>query len=1043
MRNAIRICFFLSGASGLVFELLWTRMLSLVFGSTTLAISTVLTAFMGGLGLGSLLAGRYADRLRNPVKFYALAEAGIGLWALLVPWAIGHYAPLNQWLWSTFGDHYSVLSLLRFAASALLLILPTTLMGATLPLLARVLIDRPGALKKVGGNLGGLYALNLFGALAGSFMAGFVLMPSVGLANTNRIAASVNLLLAVAIFVLHKRLAQAPPRRADLDDLIASAGNELPTENPDEPALPISSRARRVAIVGFAVSGGTAMIVQVLWTRALAVLIGSSIYSFTLILLAFLVGLGGGSALCGRWGDKVRNPVRTLAWVHLATVGAMGASYLIMDKLPFVFAWLLASTSFGPSAVQICQFVLACLVILPATLLMGAVFPLTMRVATANLQAVGHDVGRTYAVNTLGAIVGSFLSGFVVLPVLGLQRGLYLAAALLALLVVALFWVAPRMGSWRRAPGIGLALAAIALAPLLPRWNLTSFSQGFFRVSLARDYVSRVEAKKPWQRPELVFYEDGVATTVSVEKWGDTYSMKNNGKVDASSSADMPTQVSVGLLPVLMHAGSQAPRVALIGFGSGVTAGSITQAPIASLEVVELEPAIYSASRFFEHVNHKPLQNPLVTARVGDGRNFLSQRKDLFDVIISQPSNPWITGVSNLFTREYFQAIKQRLAPGGVFGQWAQLYEMAPWNVKAIYRTLASEFPYVTVFTAEDLSSDTILIASMQPLALDLTSLRKKFANERVRNEATRAGWKTPYDVLGQVLLTADELEPFAAGAPLNTDDNALIEFAAPRDLLGYSAYDPYLARVYGAAWPYGHLLGFVAGLDEDPEGPAAGAAHLARALLANGRIREAEFWTRKAEALGTKDDEAVVGARRLMTLVASRLDSDPEIPLAPQDSLEPPFVPTAVKSADAQRVAREYREVQALLAKRMYVTAYKAMDKWPAAIWKTPNPDFALLAGFLHYKAEFYEDAVGLLKPLLDDDAYLQRRPEVLYYLARARFARGDHSKAVEAFERFVNLQTALGRDALPTRAPAGNALPVGSVRAPAAQEAQNDQGD
>ena len=1022
MRNAIRICFFLSGASGLVFELLWTRMLSLVFGSTTLAISTVLSAFMGGLGLGSWLAGKYADKLKHPVRAYAMAEAGIGIWALLVPWLVGHYDPLNRWLWSTFGDHYSLLSLLRFVASAALLLLPTTLMGATLPILARVVLDRPGALRKVGGNLGTLYALNLFGALVGSFLAGFVLLSSVGLANTNRIAASVNILLAIGIFILARWQSRFfAPRKQDLDELIANASDEvhLPAELAP---VQVSAAARRVVLVGFAVSGATAMIVQVLWTRSLAVLIGSSIYSFTIILLAFLVGLGGGSAWFGRVGDRFRNPVRALAWVHLGTVFALGSSYLLMDKLPFVFAWLLASTSFGPSAVQVCQFVLACLVILPATLLMGAVFPLTMRVATGNVDAVGRDVGRAYAVNTIGAILGSFLSGFVVLPALGLQRGIYLAVASLALLVVALFWFAPEVSKRQRATGITLALFAIAVGPLLPTWNLTSFSQGFFRVSIARDYVERKNAHKEWKRPELVFYEDGVATTVTVEKWGKTYSLKNNGKVDASSEVDMPTQVSVGLLPMLLTTNPN-PRVALIGFGSGVTAGSIAQAPLASLEVVELEPAVYRASKFFEHVNNKPLTDPKITARVGDGRNFLSQRTDTFDVIVSEPSNPWITGVSNLFTREYFQSIKRRLAPGGVFCQWAQLYEMAPWNVKAIYKTLASEFPYLTVFSAEDLSSDTILIGSMQPLPLDAGRMRKLFALPSVKAEAARAGWRSPYDVFAQVLLTPDEVAVFTAGASLNTDDNALIEFAAPRDLLGYSSYDPYLARVYGPAWPYGHLAGFISGVDTDPEGRDVGAAHLTRALVANGRIREAEYWARQAQK--NKGSAAAEQSSTLMNFIATRLGSDPEIPLAPDGDLQPPIMPAGVSSAEGERVAREYREVQALMERKMFASAYKAMEKWPAALWKTPNQDFALLAGFLHYKTEFYEDAVGLLKPLAQDEAYLRRRPEVLYYLARARFARADHRHAVEAFEKFIGLQTALHRPTLPQLAPAGSALP------------------
>ena len=225
--------------------------------------------------------------------------------------------------------------------------------------------------------------------------------------------------------------------------------------------------------------------------------------------------------------------------------------------------------------------------------------------------------------------------------------------------------------------------------------------------------------------------------------------------------------------------------MALVGFGSGVTAGAITQYPIGSLEVVELEPAIYRASRFFENDNHRPLQNPQVTARVGDGRNFLTQRKDKFDVIVSEPSNPWLTGVSNLFTREYFRDVKRRLAPDGIFCQWAQLYEMAPWNIKTIYGTVRDEFPYVYVFAAEDLSSDTILVGSMRPLPLDIDLLERAFQNPTVRAEARRGGLNSPHDVLAYLLLGPEELESFTAAAPRNTDDNARIEFAAPRDSAG------------------------------------------------------------------------------------------------------------------------------------------------------------------------------------------------------------------------------------------------------------------
>ncbi|HEX7508851.1 MAG TPA: fused MFS/spermidine synthase, partial [Polyangia bacterium] len=766
MPSVVLSCFFLSGASGLILELLWTRMLTLVFGSTALAVSTVLTAYMGGLGLGSYLAGKFSDRLKDPVRAYALAEAAIGLYALAVPWIIGYYPGLNHWLWTTFGDRYTLLSILRFFASAGLLIIPTTLMGATLPILARYFVARPFELGRVSLRLGTLYAVNLFGAVAGSFLAGFIFLPMVGIRGTNLVAASFDMSLAVAILVARRLVPVKPAARAkqSIDEL--TAAENASTGAPAPVALRISPAARRVVLFAFAVSGATAMTLQVLWTRALAVIIGSSIFSFTIILLAFLVGLGAGSAIFGRLVTRFRDPVRGLALTHFGIVLCIGLSYLITDRLPFIFTYLLSSTMVSADAVLICQFALACLTVLPSTFLMGAIFPITIRMVTGDLGTVGRDVGFAYALNTVGAIIGSFFSGFVILPSLGLQRGIYLAAVVDLALAALLFSVASNLPRTRRMIGMATALAMALVALALPRWNLTNFSIGFFRISMARDYIDMVERrhqKKKWQTPKLVYYKDGIATTVSVDQWGKVFSMKNNGKVDASNDADMPTQISVGLLPLLLYNNDHAPKVALIGYGSGVTAGATTQYPIDNLEVVELEPAIYEAAHFFDNVNHRPTENPRVKAIAGDGRNFLSQRRDLYDVIISQPSNPWITGVSNLFTREYFQSVKSRLADDGIFCQWAQLYEMAPWNIKAIYRTLAGEFPYVMVFAAEDLSSDTILIASRKPIELDIRKIARAFANPVTAAEAKRAGFETPHDVPAFLLLGAEEMRSFTA----------------------------------------------------------------------------------------------------------------------------------------------------------------------------------------------------------------------------------------------------------------------------------------
>ncbi|HVZ71680.1 MAG TPA: fused MFS/spermidine synthase [Polyangia bacterium] len=1034
MRALILACFFLSGASGLILEMLWTRMLTLVFGSTTLAVSTVLTAFMGGLGLGSYLAGKFADRLRTPVRAYALAEASIGLYALLVPLVVSFYPALNRGLWSTFGDRYALLSVLRFAASAGVLLVPTTLMGATLPILARHFVQHPWELRRVGLRIGTLYSVNLFGAVAGSFFAGFVFLPSFGLRWTNVTAATFNLSLAAAVLVARRFVREGAAHAPGLEALIDDAAERGAIEGrAAPPAAVVDDRSRRVALGAFIVSGATAMTLQVMWTRALAVLIGSSIFSFTIILVAFLVGLGIGSAVFGRLSQRTAHPVRWLAGLHLGIAAAVGVSYLCTDRLPFVFTWLLRSSSFAVDTILSCQFVLACVTVLPATILMGGIFPLTVRVATPRLETVGRDIGNAYALNTIGAIVGSFLSGFVTLPKLGLQRGIYASVLGGLAVAAALFAVAPGLSRARRAVGVGAAFALALVGLALPRWNLVTFSSGFFRVSIAKEYIARQNNKRAWQDPKLVFYEDGTATTVSVDQWGKTYSLKNNGKVDASNDSDMATQIMVGLLPLLLRPAETPPKVALVGFGSGVTAGAITQAPIASLEVVELEPAIYRASHFFDADNHRPLENPKVTARVGDGRNFLTQRTDEFDVIVSQPSNPWLTGVSNLFTRDYFKSVKTRLAPHGIFCQWAQLYEMSPWNIKTIYRTVREEFPYVYVFSAEDLSSDTILIASEEPVPLDLDRLTRAFRDPSTRAEARRAGLFSPHDVVAYLLLGPDELASFTAGAPDNTDDNARIEFSAPRDLLGYAKFDPYLAKVYGPMWPYGRVTDLVRGYDDHGKWRSADAGLLGRSLLAHGKSREAELWTRRAEAAGPSPEAQ--HARLLLSLVSTRLDRDPEIPLAPTEPLAPPVVPAKVAAAHPEwvkMVSDEWREALAQIADRRFVTAYKLLDAWPEPLWTGLGQDFALVSGVLDYKAEFYTDAVETLKPLADDAAFVARRPEVLYYLGRAHYASAAYGKAVDALERFVRSQRVLDRPVLPASDPlagAAGAAPAGAT--------------
>jgi len=1004
MRAVAITCFFLSGASGLIFEVIWSRLFSLVFGATTLAISAVLTAFMGGLALGSYISGRLADRIRDPLRAYALCEAGIGVTALLLPLVVGTFDSVNQLLYRHFQGSYLVLSGARFLLSAVVMLVPTTLMGATLPLLSRFFVQSEAEQSRVGLRVGTLYAVNTFGAVFGTFFGGFVLLPLLGQSSTNTLAACTNISLALIVFLafqIRRRLPAPHPADPEVQSLL-----EQVMEPTVEPL--VTPAARRVTLVAFAISGAVAMVYQVVWTRSLFVNIGSSVYSFTIVLVGFLVGLAGGAAVVSRLSQRSRNPLGWLAVCHLAVAVLVGCTYLLIDKLPFVFLYLIKGGALSAQTILWAQFLMALLIMLPATFAMGGIMPLTIRVYASGLDRVGKDVGNAYAINTIGAIVGSFLAGFVVIPVLQLQPGLFTAACINLGLAATFAALTP----WSRQTKISWTVGAATLAGaalLLPSWNLLHFSAGIFRPSLALDVLKTGN----WTDPKLVYYRDGISTTVSVDQWSrEHFSLKNNGKVDASTGDDMPTQITVGLLPVLAHPRVPEihPDVVLIGYASGVTAGSILQYPVKRLDVVELEPAIIEASRFFEHVNNRPLHNRRLHMVTDDGRNFLAAGTKLYDVIINEPSNPWITGVSNLFTREYFEIGKRRLKPDGIFCTWAQMYEISPRNIKTIYKTFAAVFPHVYAFSAEALSSDTFLIGSMQPLEMDIRRLRRAFQIPSVREEMKRANIEAPDDLIALTLLGPGEVRAYAIGAPVNTDDNAVIEFSAPLDLFNHKQYDYYVSKVYGQSWLYGRLDRLVRGYEGSED-----VAGLVRSLLRTGKFREAHHF---AKRIRRDAGPRSLDADRLLGLLGSHEVPEEEVPLTEGDGgpLVPPRVPPGLFSPKkTNQLAREYFKVEERTRAKAFRAALDLVESWPETYQERAGNDFQLLWGYLVYKCRDFHAAVNILEPLYAQESFVKRRPALLYYLGRSYYGNADYAKSLKALERWVTRRVADGKQVVP----------------------------
>ena len=782
----VAACFFLSGATGLIYEVLWARMLGLVFGATTLAVSTVLAAFMGGLALGSAIAGRRGSAVRRPVRAYGLLEIGIALYALAVPFLFTFVDNLYAVIWQHFHPGFFAFSLWRFLLSCVMLLVPTTLMGATLPLLSAALLRSAGPNRT---SITKLYTRNLAGAICGSIVAGFLLLPILGVRSTIYIAAIINIIIGIASIVADRRM----ETQSSVGENDTAATGEPPVEVAEMSFATDVNDARFWMVCAF-VSGFVTISTQVAWTRMLAMIIGSSTYAFSIVVALFLMGLSGGAYVIAR--RSLSTILReTVLKVELFTAVSIVLSLVMANKIPALLVntgvRLQINSWAGLLTLQILS--VALMILLPA-FLMGMIMPLVLVWAgtKAKEQSV-QLVGRSYAINTVGAISGAFAAGFVLIPKLSTRFTILCAAALCIVVAGAAYLpkVDARERDLQRAVAAGLTLTLIVLLFVVaPRVNLADLSVG------AYDSLVRVLAKsrgevgegKPQQSgPEihqLLMYDEGPTSTVSVRKDWDITSMAINGRTNASDKEDMATQVMLGQMPLLL-----APHLRnalVVGFATGVTAGSILQSPIESVECVELEPATVNGSRFFEHVNNHPLNDPRLHLIIDDARTYLRVNPARYDIIVSEPSHPWVPGVANLFTREFFQLGRERLNDDGIFVQWLQIYQLSTDSLRSVLATFHETFPYVLVFRVEGAwkGKDLLLVGSKTPLAMDKLGdrIKERIVDPRISAELARVNIKSETDVRAWYVCDERQLTPAVAGSVINTDDNMHIETTVPRE---------------------------------------------------------------------------------------------------------------------------------------------------------------------------------------------------------------------------------------------------------------------
>ncbi len=824
MKTRLRVIFAATGACALVYQVVWVRLLGLVFGNTTDAVSAVLCAFMGGMAIGSWGLGRAADRSPSPLKLYAGMEAAVGLYALATPWLVGALQTAYVALQGGRESDGAALIAARFLLAAAMLGIPTALMGGTLPVLARHAASRSAD----GGEVARLYAANVLGAVLGVLAAPFVLIPALGVRGALIAAAVLNLAAAACAWAM---------------------GRSVPEIVPAPPRPPMAEpRASVPILAACAVLGLTALAYEVAWSRVLALTLGSSVYAFALMVAGCLAGVGAGGWLAGRLGpwaagqlqrrDVPAGDAGCVAVLALLSAGA-GVSALLLipafGALPLAFLRLFRAFHETFAAFEAAQFGLVLAVVFVPAALCGAGLPFAAAWRSRRAGDAGSQVGELYGANTVGAVVGSLLAAAALIPWLG-QQGTLIAVAMvnitLAVLLLAFGMRGPRV--WRGAVATGLVFFAIPYAIAVPSWNKSVLASGVYRYApeMAKDGLDSRRGTAAWKEwfesNELLYYREGAHFTVSVTKDpAGVLGLAIDGKADASTlmATDMQTQVLSARLPLIFAPG--AKRVLVVGLASGVTLGSVLRHPVAEVDVVEIEPAMAEASRFFTAFNGDPLKDPRVRLIWRDGRNHLLTTRKPYDVIISVPSNPWVAGSSALFTREYFELVKSRLAPGGVFCFWMQTYELPLESFRTVVRTALSVFPGLSLWRPNPY--DVLFMAIPAGARMDHERVEEAAKDEDVR----RLGIRDGQQLLARFLMDAGALARFAPPGPLNTDDRPRIEFAAPRSLYATRSAEENARELARLGRPVSPL---VAGL-KDREG------------LIEGFLRRGAFASARAEA--------------------------------------------------------------------------------------------------------------------------------------------------------------------------------------------------
>ena len=738
----------LSGICALVYQVLWLRLLSLTFGVTTHAASTVLASFMGGLALGSFVAGRLADRVRHPLRLFGLVELSIGACALATPAALAGVHRLYLAVFPHLPESLAVATPIRFALSFAVLLVPTALMGATLPIVVKSSLAR---IDRIGTRIGVLYASNTAGAIVGALLAGFYLIPHIGLTRSFLLAAGVNALVGV-IAVATSRYVPAIPR---------SSSNAPAAE-----ASAVIPRVSYVVLAVFAVSGFASLALEVIWFRVLILFLGPTTYAFTLMLASVLAGIAAGSALVAPVMRLRLDWLQALAVLQLGAAIVSQQSFSSLRRATRVPEWLSSLAVWPGSDFLLPAAVATVVAIFPTAVFFGLAFPVGLRLwagADPTERHTAERIGVFYSVNVCGGIVGSIVAGFVLLPELG-SRGSLIAVSALFLLS-------------------GLVLQA-ALARHRPALTVLVAGGAVFVFAVQAQSVSQpldLARRRVHSGAPDLWHEEGIQTTVTVVGGPGTGNriMFLDGRHQADDSPSMIfIHRRIGTLPAVLH---PRPRRALIvGLGGGVTPGALSQFPGLQLDIVELSASVMRAAAFFSHVNFDVLRRGNVRTHLDDGRNFLLRTRTQYDVITADAILPRHAGANNVNSVEYFRLVRNALAPDGVALHWNGATTGTEYAL--ILRAFVAAFPEATLW-----GDGTLMVGTKQPLTVSRSRIEAMLHDPATR-EVLALMHVESFDHLARMFRASPaDIRAFVGEGPLLTDDKPAIEYFAslPQDERG------------------------------------------------------------------------------------------------------------------------------------------------------------------------------------------------------------------------------------------------------------------